>query len=73
MSDSNGTGVCGLQDWHGLSEETRQYETWRVMDMLTKKMSNIERTVKIYAFGGGFIGGTVTVLGVIGIKFTCGI
>lgn len=73
MTDKNGTGVCDWDDWRGLSEEVKEYEQWRVLDMLGKKMSGIEKTVKIYAFTGGCIGGGVTILGLFGIKLTCGI
>ena len=73
MTNRNGTGVCNWADWKDLTQDQKEYEQWRVIDMLTKKMSNIERTVKIYAFGGGFVGGTITVLGVIGAKFTFGL
>ena len=72
-NDRNGTGVCNWSDWKGLPDDAKTYEQWRVMDMLTKKLSKIERTVKIYAFTGGFVGGSVTMLGIFGIKLTCGI
>ena len=65
---NNGTGVIDWPAWNNLTEEQRRFEMHRLLTMLEKRTANINRMVRWYASLGGFIGGSLTVLGIAGAK-----
>ena len=66
----NGTGICNWNDWKNLSEDQKQFEIHRVLVALDNRTSDIMKSVKFYAFSGGFVGGVVTVLAIFSFKLS---
>jgi hypothetical protein len=68
----NGPAVCEWQEWQNLSEDQRRYELHRILATLDRRTLELLRVVRWYSFFGGLIGGSLTVLGVLGVKLITG-
>ncbi len=72
---SNGVSTPDWEKWQTLTEDQRQFELHRILQMLDTRtqgldtrMESIERSVRVHSFTGGVIGGIITVLSFIGIQ-----
>ena len=68
----NGPTICDWDQWQDLTEDQRRYELHRILMVLDRRTQELLRVAKWYSFWGGLIGGSLTVLGVLGIKFVAG-
>lgn len=68
----NGNGICSWSEWTELSEDQRRYELHRILVTLDNRTTKLMQIAKWYAFFGGVIGGSLTVLSLIGIKLAIG-
>jgi len=66
MSKENGVGVCSWDEWKDLSEEAQKYELHRILQMLDQRTKSLH----VYAFTGGIVGGVVAVFSIFSIKLT---
>ncbi len=60
--------LCSWEEWESLDEAARQRELFNILKRLDARTANISNVIRYYAFGGGFLGGSVTVLSFIGVK-----
>ena len=60
--------ICSWQEWETLTEDQRRYELHRVLTALDQRTQELLRIAKWYSFVGGVIGGSLTVLSILGIK-----
>lgn len=66
--ESNGIGICDWPQWSQLSNDQQQYELHRNLTVLNKQMMGIQRTIRVYAFVGGLMGGAISVFTIYGLK-----
>ena len=64
----HGPSICSWQEWGSLTEDQRRYELHRVLTTLDQRTQELLRIAKWYSFVGGAIGGSLTVLSILGIQ-----
>ena len=68
----NGPAVCEWDQWQSLTEDQRRYELHRILAVLDRRTLELLRVVRWYSFFGGLIGGSLTVLSILGVKLIAG-
>ncbi len=69
----NENGICSWERWTTLTTDQQQYEIHRNLVSLNQWKNAMARVVKLYALGGGVIGGAVAVLGIFSFRITFGV
>jgi hypothetical protein len=68
----NGSAICGWEEWQKLTDDQRRYELHRVLSTLDRRTLELVRVAKWFSFFGGLLGGSITVLGILGIETIIG-
>ena len=73
MTGKNGVSVCSWEEWEKLEPGQREREIYNLLKILDLRTQNFEKVVKVYAAGGGIVGGALTVAGIVGLKLAVGV
>ena len=64
---SNGYMIINEKDWEKASEEQRSWMVFNTIQSINARLEKLEKRPvadKIYAFGGGIVGGALSYLGI---------